>query len=62
MSQPFHTHKTEDGLLVKCYHNTRSVLASGSFWIGVTISYPFEHLLWEKVPGFSHIAALLGMH
>lgn len=64
-----HYHKDEDGILRQCYHvcgnglnNVRKTLLSPAFWIGITVSYPFEHLLWERVPGFSHIAHFLGMH
>lgn len=58
----YHEHLNEHGVLVKCYHQCRSVMSNPAFWIGITISYPFEHLLWEKVPGFMHVAQLLGMH
>lgn len=61
-----HYHKNEDGVLVQCYHSCRKglkdTLGSVAFWIGLTVSYPFEHLLWERVPGFLHIAHWLGMH
>lgn len=57
-----HYHKTENGVLVKCYHKCKGLLTDPAFWIGMTISYPFEHMLWEKVPGFSHLAHLMGMH
>lgn len=61
-----HYHKNEDGVLVQCYHSCarglRTTLGSVPFWIGITVSYPLEHLLWERVPGFKHIAQWLGMH
>lgn len=56
-----HTHETPDGFIVKCYHQCKNVLASGAFWVGVTVSFPIEHFLWTKVPGFSHIAEFLGL-
>ncbi len=56
-----HTHIAENGMLVKCYHHCKGVLAAPAFWIGVTVSYPFEHLLWERVPPFSWIAHYLGI-
>ena len=56
-----HMHEDENGLLVKCYHKTRSVLADYAFWIGVTISFPIEHFIWEKIPGFSHITQWMGL-
>jgi hypothetical protein len=61
-----HYHKNEDGVIVQCYHKcakgVRTTLGSPAFWIGVTLTYPIEHLLWEKVWGFRHIAEWLGMH
>lgn len=56
-----HTHKTPEGLIVKCYHECKSILASWPFWIGVTVSFPIEHFLWTKVPGFYHIAEFFGL-
>lgn len=59
-SEP-HTHVTEDGLLVRCYHKCRSILAEPAFWIGVTVTFPIEHFLWTKVPGFKHISEWMGL-
>lgn len=56
-----HTHKNEYGVLVKCYHKCKSILFEPAFWIGMTISFPFEHFLWTKVPVFKHITALMGL-
>lgn len=52
-----HTHTTPDGVLVKCYHQCRSVFTSPAFWIGSTLSFPIEHALWTKIP-FLHAIAL----
>ena len=57
----YHFHKDENGFLVKCYHKTRNTLASGAFWLGLTISFPFEHFLWEKVWPFTVITKFLGL-
>lgn len=61
-----HYHKNEEGVLIQCYHSCRKslkdTLGNTAFWIGITVSYPLEHLLWERVPVFSHIAHFLGMH
>lgn len=46
--------------LDRCYHKCRSIF-SWQFFVGLTISFPFEHLLWTRVPGFSHIGAWLGL-
>jgi hypothetical protein len=60
MNKP-HYHKDERGVLVRCYHGTKSLLTDFRFWIGVTVSFPLEHALWTKVPGFSHLAEWLGL-
>lgn len=57
-----HYHKDEHGVLVKCYHKCKNLLTDAAFWIGITISYPLEHMLWERIPGFSHLAHWMGMH
>lgn len=45
-----HTHKDEHGKLVKCYHESVQLLTSWQFWIGMTISFPLEHMLWGIWP------------
>lgn len=60
VQQP-HLHKDESGLLVKCYHQSKSVLASFSFWLGLTIGFPLEHALWEHVWPFTLITKLLNL-
>jgi len=52
----------KNGFFVKCYRQCRSTLLSGTFWIGLTVSYPFEHWLWEKVWPFSIIGHFLIGH
>ena len=57
----YHFHRSETGVLVRCYHNTRTVLCDYSFWIGLTIGFPFEHFLWERVWPLSFLTKLLGL-
>lgn len=57
----FHFHTDENGVLVKCYHGTKNVLSDYAFWIGLTIGFPLEHLLWTKVWPFYHVAELFGL-
>lgn len=45
----------KSGFMHTCLHKCRSIF-SWQFFVGMTISFPFEHALWTKVPGFSHIA------
>lgn len=56
-----HMHTTSEGTLVKCYHECRSLLTDWKFIFGVTVSFPLEHFIWTKVPGFSDIAHHLGL-
>ena len=55
-----HTHLNEQGIAVKCYHECKSVLTDWKFMIGVTVSFPIEHALWELSP-LRHITHWLGM-
>jgi hypothetical protein len=57
-----HLHTTETGLLVRCYHSTRAVCLRYSFWIGMTVGFPIEHFLYERVPPFTWIAQWMGLH
>lgn len=56
-----HTHVTPKGKVVTCYHKCKNTLTDASFWIGVTVSYPLEHALWEHLWPFSLLAELIGM-
>jgi len=47
--QTYHLHKNEHGFMVKCYHGTRDLFTDYKFWIGITMSYPLEHWLWETL-------------
>ena len=57
----FHTHLTENGVVVRCYHETKALLKTYSFWIGMTIGFPIEHFIWEKVWPFKLLASLVGL-
>lgn len=59
-NQP-HYHKDEKGVLVKCYHECRSLLTDWKFILGVTLSFPIEHFIWEHVWPFSLITKLMGL-
>lgn len=56
-----HTHKDENGFLVRCFHSCKNSLTSWQFWLGMTIGFPFEHFLYEKVWPFNLIPKLLGL-
>lgn len=56
-----HTHTTEKGILVKCYHKCKNVLSDYGFWVGMTIGFPIEHFIWERVPPFNLLTKFLGL-
>lgn len=59
-STPHFHRSNEDGRLVKCFHECRTLLTDYKFWIGLTISFPFEHWLWECTP-LSVVTRWLGL-
>lgn len=56
-----HYHIDEDGFLVRCYHGSKSILGNWRFWAGLTLGFPFEHLLWEKLWPFKILTVWLGL-
>ncbi len=40
---------------------TREYLLKPSFWLGISLSFPIEHFIWEKVWPFSVLTKLLGL-
>jgi hypothetical protein len=59
--RPYHFHTNERGILVKCYHATSSLIRDWKFWAGVTLSFPLEHWLWERVWPFYLVTHWLGL-
>jgi len=56
-----HFHQDEEGIWHKCYHKSRGLLTNLQFWIGLTLGFPVEHLLWEKVWPFYHLTRWWGL-
>ena len=56
-----HTHVTEHGVIVRCYHASKELLLRWQFWAGLTLGFPLEHLLWEKVWPFSLLTKWMGL-
>jgi len=56
-----HFHKTKNGVLIECYHKCRQLLLSWQFWLGTTLGFPLEHLIWEKVWPFRLLTHWLGL-
>lgn len=42
-------------------HSIRHTLLRPAFWIGMTIGFPLEHLIWEKVWPFHLLTRWLGL-
>ena len=57
----YHLHKTEQGKLIECYHGAVNCLKSWSFWVGMTLGFPLEHLIWEKIWPFYQITKWIGL-
>jgi hypothetical protein len=55
-----HYHRS-NGALHACYHQCRNALLSWGFWLGLTVGFPIEHYLWEKVWPFSELTSWLGL-
>jgi len=52
-----HFHKNEQGELVKCFHECKSIVRQPSFWILTTLTFPIEHGIWSLIYnlfGWSH--------
>lgn len=56
-----HTHTTNTGKVVECYHECRSTLSRPSFWVLTTLVFPLEHAIWVKIPMLHAIAAWAGL-
>lgn len=55
-----HFHQDSRGILHACFHKCRPVLTL-SFWIGITASFPLEHLIWERLWPFNLLTKVLGL-
>lgn len=44
-----HFHRNEQGELIKCFHECKSVVRQPSFWILTTLTFPIEHGIWSLV-------------
>lgn len=56
-----HSHIDEQGKMVKCYHECKSLFLSYSFWIATLIAFPLEHAIWVYLPPFKYIATWFGL-
>lgn len=56
-----HYHMDKDGRIVKCYKGMRAVFFNWQFWLGMTLSFPFEHALYTYVWPFYLLSHWLGL-
>lgn len=56
-----HEHTDDLGFVYMCWHKCRPSVTSVGFWLGLTVGFPFEHLLWEKLWPFKLVTAWLGL-
>jgi len=56
-----HYHIDDRGFAIKCYHSCKTMLMNWQFWAGLTMGFPLEHLLWEKVWPFYLITKFMGL-
>lgn len=54
-----HYHTNEKGFAIACYHKCKTMLMNWQFWAGLTLGFPIEHLLWEKVWPFNLVTEFL---
>ena len=52
-----HTHIDRQGIIHKCYHSCKNLLTDIKFWIGLTMGFPVEHLIWDRVWPFKLVTA-----
>jgi len=56
-----HAQKKAHGWWAKCLSAAREYLTKPSFWLGISLSFPIEHFLWEKIWPFDVLTKLLGL-
>ena len=42
-------------------HGVRHTILRPAFWLGLTLGFPLEHLLWEKLWPFDILTRWLGL-
>jgi len=57
----YHEHVDKQGIVHRCYHSCRNLLTNWQFWAGLTLGFPVEHLLWEKLWPFYLVTQWFGL-
>jgi hypothetical protein len=50
-----------DGFWQRNLRKCRNTIFSVSFWFGLTMGFPFEHFLWQRVWPFRLISQWIGL-
>lgn len=53
--------RTGRAMLDRCWKECRAALKSWKFWLGITMSFPAEHFLWEKIWPFYLVTHWIGL-
>jgi hypothetical protein len=56
-----HYHHAVGGLAVVCFHKCHVLLTNWQFWLGLTLGFPVEHLIWEKLWPFKLLTQWWGL-
>lgn len=56
-----HTHIDKSGILHKCYHECKDTVLNWKFVVGITLSWPLEHALYQYVWPFKLVSKFLGI-
>lgn len=56
-----HYHQSAADGVIFCWHKCRSILFSPGFWLGTTLGFPIEHLIWQKLWPFYLVSQVLGL-
>jgi hypothetical protein len=43
------------------FHAIRHTILRPAFWLGLTMGFPVEHFLWERIWPFTVVTKLLGL-
>ena len=51
----------KSAILASLHRQLKTSVFSLSFWLGLTLGFPFEHFLWEHVWPFKLLTRFLGL-
>lgn len=57
----YHEHTDPQGFVHRCWHSCQNILTNWQFWAGLTLGFPVEHFIWERVYPLYLISHWLGL-